>query len=156
MPDALIAQLAANQVRVQTAFRHDAAALARSYAPGKWTARQLLLHIADLESMFLDRLRRGLADHKPLLLALDPDRWTARLGGGFRDLTPAAGLFNASRTAYMELASSIADEEWKRTAVHTEYGLFTVRQLVEKALWHADHHLAQVEAAVAGRPWVKA
>ncbi|MBA3938726.1 MAG: DinB family protein [Planctomycetes bacterium] len=155
MPDALIAQLTANQLRVQQAFRHDAAALAQSYAPGKWTARQLLLHIADLESLFLDRLRRALADHKPLLLALDPDRWTARLGGGFRDLALAEGLFNASRTAYTELASSITDEEWKRTAVHTEYGMFTVRQLVEKAMWHADHHLSQVEAAVAGRPWVK-
>jgi hypothetical protein len=155
MSDDLLSQFSGNLQRVQAAFRLPPADLARSYAPGKWTGVQLLIHIADTESSFLDRLRRALAEQKPLLLALDPDRWTARLGRPFRILGTAETLFSASRAAYIELLTSVTSEEWTRTAVHTEYGLFTVRQIAEKAVWHANHHLSQVEAAAAGRAWIK-
>ncbi len=155
MPDDLRSQFSGNLERVQAAFRLPPADLARSYAPGSWTGFQVLIHIADTESSFLDRLRRALCEQKPLLLALDPDRWTARLGRPFRSLATAAALFAASRAAYLELLASVAADEWTRTAVHTEYGLFTVRQIAEKAVWHADHHVAQVEAAASGRTWSK-
>jgi uncharacterized damage-inducible protein DinB len=155
MSDDLLTQFSANLQRVQAAFRLPPGDLARSYVPGKWSGVQLLLHIADTESSFLDRLRRALSEQKPLLLALDPDRWTARLGRPFRSLATAEALFSASRTSYIELLASVAADEWARTAVHTEDGMFTVRQIAEKAVWHANHHLAQVEAAAAGRAWVK-
>src|SRR5215470_6503128 len=35
--------------------------LQRSLAPGKWTAAQILVHLAQVETMFQSRLRLGLA-----------------------------------------------------------------------------------------------
>jgi uncharacterized damage-inducible protein DinB len=35
----------------------------------------------------------------------------------------------------------IADEAWARTAIHSETGLVTLRQLVLHAVRHQDHHL---------------
>ncbi len=49
--------------------------LTQSYAPGKWTARQLLVHISDAETVLLDRLRRIAAENKPALIAFDQDLW---------------------------------------------------------------------------------
>ena len=151
----LIAVLHDTHRRALAAFAQPAEVLARTYAPGKWTARQMLFHIADTESAFLDRLRRSLADAKPLYWALDPDRWTARLVTPNRDLSVAGHLFDASRRSYLDLVANITTEEWDRTGVHSDFGLLTIRDLVTKCGWHAGHHLGQVEAAIAGTVWVK-
>jgi uncharacterized damage-inducible protein DinB len=139
--------------RALAAFALPADALARTYAPGKWQARQLLIHISDVECVFLDRLRRVLAQDKALLLAIEPDRWAARLAGPGRDLATAGRLFAASRESLIELASSLSEADLARTAVHSERGLLTAKQIIDFAAWHAAHHLDQVEAARDGRTW---
>jgi len=125
----------------------------RSYAPGKWTVRELLVHIADVESVFLDRFRRVLAQDKALLLAIDPDRWHARLATPKRNLANCAMLFSACRATMIELASELSEAELARTGVHSEKGLLSLAQILTAAAWHADRHLDQVEAARDGRVW---
>jgi len=139
--------------RMLAAFALPPATLERSYAPGKWTGRQLLMHIADVEAVFLDRLRRGLSDAKPLYWAIEPDRWTARLATDQRNLDTAWDLFDACRRSYLDLIGTITAEEWDRKGVHSDYGMLTVRDLVNKCGWHCDHHLTQVEAIASGTPW---
>jgi hypothetical protein len=151
-----LAPLHATRDRFLAAAAAPIDALARSYAPGKWTGRELLLHITDVEAVMLDRLRRAVAEPQPLLLAIEPDAWAARFQRPDRNFATAVALFAASRAAYIELAGSLTEAECARTAVHSRYGLFTVATLVEKCVWHSDHHLAQVEAIIAGRPWTPA
>ena len=55
--------------------------LERSYAPGKWTARQILCHLADCEIAFSFRLRQALAEPNHVIQPFDQDEW-ARLYGG--------------------------------------------------------------------------
>lgn len=149
----LLTDLQNTATRLQAALAAGPAALARSYAPGKWTARQVLLHLVDVESVFLDRIKRGLADAKPLYWALDPDRWTARLTYPERSLAIAGQLFIAQRAALVELLGSVSPPELDRAGIHSEYGRLTVRDLASRVVIHAAHHLSQAEAAVAGRTW---
>ena len=51
------------------------------------------------------------------------------------------------------LLCTVDDAEWGRKAVHSEAGILTVAAIGQKVLSHSDHHLAQVEAAIAGRTW---
>lgn len=141
-------------VRMRAALTATPEALSQSYAPGKWTARQVLFHIIDVEGVFCDRLKRSLADAKPLYWAIDPDRWSARLAHADRSLSIAGHLFFAQHNALQELLTSVTPTEWDRAGVHSDVGRLTVRDLANKVAWHAAHHLTQVEAAVAGRTWV--
>ena len=152
----LLAGLDRSRERTLAAFAADPAALDRPYAPGKWTGRRMLLHIADCEASFLDRVKRFLAEAKPLVLSFDENLWDARLSFPGRSLAIARDLFAANRAALRELAGSIGAAEWSRSGVHTEAGRLTVADLVAKVVWHDEHHLEQVEAAIAGRTWVKA
>lgn len=138
------------------AFHAPLTQLDRAYAPGKWTGRQMLLHIVDCESAFLDRLKRLLADPKPLLWALEPNAWNARLAFPTRSLMLAKSLFIAQRAAIHELLESVNDAEWDKLGVHSEAGKMSVREVASKVVAHNVHHLAQVEAAIAGRTWTKA
>ncbi|HVB37261.1 MAG TPA: DinB family protein, partial [Vicinamibacterales bacterium] len=50
----------------------------RSYAPGKWTARQILLHLAETEAMMSVRIRMALAQDDYVFQPFDQDRWLAQ------------------------------------------------------------------------------
>jgi uncharacterized damage-inducible protein DinB len=145
--------LTTSRDRALAAFALPAASLGRSYAPGKWTIRELLIHIADVESVFLERVRRVLAQDKALLLAIEPDRWHARLATPARNLDHCAQLFTACRTTLIGLAEGLSEADLARTGVHSEKGLLSLTQILGAAVWHADHHLGQIEAARDGRGW---
>ena len=49
--------------------------LERSYAPGKWTARQLLVHLAQTELAFGVRARMALTADDYVVQPFDQDRW---------------------------------------------------------------------------------
>ena len=49
----------------------------RSYAPGKWTARQLLLHLVHAETVFVDRIRFAVTTPNYVVTSFDQDKWMA-------------------------------------------------------------------------------
>src|SRR3954447_11532249 len=48
-------------------------------APGKWSARQIVAHLADGELVAAHRFRQMLAEDNPTLIPFDQDKWTANL-----------------------------------------------------------------------------
>ncbi|MBA3876487.1 MAG: hypothetical protein C0498_06055 [Anaerolinea sp.] len=55
------------------------AELDRPQASGGWTARQVVHHLADSESMAYVRLRRLIAEDDPVIQGYDEPEWTRRL-----------------------------------------------------------------------------
>ena len=53
--------------------------LARTYAPGKWPVRFLLLHLADSETVLFERIRRVLSEPRQVLWVYDQDAWATGL-----------------------------------------------------------------------------
>jgi len=53
----------------------------RSYAPGKWSARQLLIHLAQTELALGTRARMALTTPNYSAQSFDQDQWIARDGG---------------------------------------------------------------------------
>src|SRR5258708_4088447 len=90
-------------------FDQPEAVLSKRYAPGKWTARELLVHLSDTEAVHLDRLRRLAAEDNPTLMAYDQDKWAAGLFYGKRDLNLAQQQYEAGRRAVIELARILKD-----------------------------------------------
>jgi len=149
-----IAALHASRTRILALFADvHATWLDRAYAPGKWTARQLLFHIADAESVILDRVRRSLADDKPLVWSFDQDDWSAVLVTPKRDLRKAAELFTASLDSVIDLVAIVDPTRFERPVVHNEAGKMKAADWINGAARHANHHATQVEAIIAGRPW---
>lgn len=138
------------ELRDRTVPLYDASErmLAARYRKGGWTARQVLVHISDIEAVFLDRMRRLLAQDKALLMAIDPDGWADRLAYAKRDLGVAQAQFVAARSSIIELVEMRRDEAG-RTAVHSEQGRLTLADLVRRVEWHHRHHLEQIETALA-------
>jgi len=135
-------------------FAADSNLLQQAYAPGKWTARMVLVHLADAVGVQLDRLRRLQSDEKPLLWAFDPNRWASHLVYEQRDLNIAAALFVANIDAIIEMANFVPADRFERVGIHSEAGRKTFGEVLAFVHWHNRHHLDQIEAALAGKTWV--
>ncbi len=147
------AALVATRDETLRALHSPPATLERSYAPGKWSMRQVLLHLVDAEGVLLDRLRRLAADDKPLLWAYDENLWVAELATSGRSLETAAALFAATRDAVIELSTLLPADRHGRAGIHSETGRTSFAAVLETVHRHNAHHLEQVRACAAGTQW---
>jgi uncharacterized damage-inducible protein DinB len=119
-------------------------AFERSHAPGKWTARQLLTHLAQAEIVFGNRLRFGLAEDGYVIQPFDQDAWIGAepKADGHSALVAYLGL----RQMNLALCRSLTSEQRGRTFTHPEHGAVTVDWVMTFFAGHERHHLPQLEA----------
>jgi hypothetical protein len=134
-------------------FRLDEATLAKPYAPGKWTGRQVLFHLLDSETVYFDRIRRAGGDDKPLILGFDETHWSQRLFYDQRSLALAATLFAANRDAVIEIVRLAPPAIQAREGVHNEIGKRSFAQLASMTANHVLHHIDQLHAIAGGKTW---
>jgi DinB family protein len=116
----------------------------RSYAPGKWSARLILIHLAQSEIALGNRGRMALATPNYSSQAFDQDVWMAQESSisGREALDALLGL-NAMNRGFFG-ALSAADRATAFT--HPEYGALTIDWLLHQMAGHLVHHLKQLEA----------
>jgi len=113
--------------------------------PGKWSAREIVHHLADSESASAIRLRRLLVEDKPLIQGYDQEQFASKLRYNERDMAPALEAFRSARATTAQLLSLMSEEEWKREGVHSESGRYTVEDWLAIYAAHAHNHAAQIQ-----------
>ena len=108
---------------------------------GRWSTLEVVCHLADAEQFFADRLKRTVAMDRPLLLGADASRYPEPLRYQEHDLQQELDLVAATRLQTARTLRLVAPDAWRRTAVHSETGLVTLRQLLRHAVNHLRHHL---------------
>ena len=114
-----------------------------------WTARQVVHHLADSESMAYIRLRRLLAEDHPVIGAYDEPEWARRLHYD-RPIGPSIAVLAAVRAASHQLLESLTTDEWARTGTHSESGAYSVEGWLEIYAGHGHDHADQIRRARVG------
>jgi hypothetical protein len=109
--------------------------------PGKWSTLEVIAHLTGTEIYLSDRIERTLALEHPLLLGVDERPYPERLHYQQYDPNEQLDLFSALRRHIARVLRMQPEQAWARTAVHSETGLVTLRQLVFHAVRHVRHHL---------------
>lgn len=122
--------------------------LEKTYAPGKWTVRQLLHHLADAETVLYERIRRGIARPGQVVYGFDQDAWAQNLHYADRELSVDHAIYLAIRGGVMALATAYYESAGQQQYVHSETGLRTVKEEFDKVAWHNEHHLQQIRQAL--------
>ena len=115
-------------------------------APDKWTAREIVHHLADSEMTSAIRLRRLLAEDKPLIVAYDQEEYARRLHYD-RPIDASMRAFAAARETTAELMGCLSDEDWLREGTHTEVGRFGLDTWLRTYAPHAHKHADQIRLA---------
>lgn len=109
---------------------------------GEWSAHQHLFHLLDNERVFQERIRRMVAEERPVLVRYDSEAFMEREYDPAEDVEVVAGRFVAARGATYESFQALTDEQWARRAVWPDGREVDLDWLAEKVLWHALAHFA--------------
>ncbi len=115
-------------------------ALAR-YAPGKWSIKEVLGHLADTERVFSYRLFRIVRGDPTPLAGFDQNVYAAAARADERPLDALLDDFLSVREATIRVVDAASPEELARLGVANE-ATVSARALVYIATGHVDHHIA--------------
>jgi hypothetical protein len=115
----------------------------RTYAPGKWSARQILTHLAHTELALGTRARMALSTPNYAAQPFDQDVWMSR-----EDRLPgrdALDAFAAISRLNQSLFEGLSPADRAVAMSHPEYGTISVDWIIHLLPGHQLHHLAQLE-----------
>jgi uncharacterized damage-inducible protein DinB len=115
-------------------------ALAR-YAPGKWSIKEVLGHLADTERVFSYRLFRIARGDQTPLAGFDQNSYVASSRSDERPLAALLEEFLSVRAALARLVEGLSSGELARLGVANEVTV-SARALVYIATGHVAHHIA--------------
>jgi len=119
----------------------------RTYAPGKWTARQILIHLAQTEMALGARARMALCTNPYTSQPFDQNAWMARdvaVSGAV-----ALNALVAMSAMNLALFASLSEADRATAFTHPEYGAISVDWLIHQMAGHQIHHLRHFEAIAA-------
>ena len=115
-------------------------------APGKWSIRQIVAHVADSEMVCAHRMRQIVAEEQPTLIAFDQEAWTRNLDYARRKPKQSLESFRRVRAENYELLKELPEAAYARTGNHSERGPITLRFQLELLAEHAESHARQMQA----------
>jgi uncharacterized damage-inducible protein DinB len=110
-----------------------------AYAPGKWTVKQVLGHMADTERIFAYRAL-VFSRESITLPGFDQDLYMQYATFGSRTLDDIAGEFKTIRQSSLYLLRSMAEEQTMQKGIASG-GNFSVRAYAYMMAGHEMHHL---------------
>jgi hypothetical protein len=114
-------------------------------APGKWSIRQIVAHLADTELVYAHRMRQMVAEENPTLIAFDQDAWTKNLNYARRKPKQSLESFRHMRAENYELLKELPEGAYARAGNHSERGPVTLGSQVEVLAEHAESHVRQMQ-----------
>ncbi len=132
----------------------DDAVLRRAEAPGKWSAIEVIQHLADTEIVLAWRTRQILTVDQPLIQGYDQDAWARTLGYATMPLDVTLAQLRGVRAANLRLWRSLTPAELARVGLHSERGPESLDLLIRLMGAHDLVHRRQIDRvlAAAGAP----
>ncbi len=117
-------------------------------APDKWSAAEILAHLADAELVTAWRMRQILGAPGTPIQAYDQDSWAAAGHYETRDPQKSLQLIRTLREANVALLKSLSPEQWKQYGRHAERGEESIERIARMMAGHDLNHLKQLEKIV--------
>jgi hypothetical protein len=112
--------------------------------PNKWSAAEIVHHLADSEMTAALRLRNLLAEDDAVIHGYDQDQFAARLRYNERTTAPALEAFRAARETTLQVLRGMREDDWTREGWHTQSGRYTPETWLRIYAAHAHDHAAQI------------
>ncbi len=112
------------------------------YADGKWSIKQVLLHITDTERVMYYRALTGIrGDSKAVMYDMDQDLYTDNADVTGRTLADLTEEFITVRNSGIKLFENVSEEQSKAIIHLNDGGVFSVRALGYMVIGHMLHHI---------------
>jgi hypothetical protein len=137
-----------DDAKLDTFFQPDAGV-------GRWSCRVLLGHLADAEIVYLHRMRKVMAEDKPMLQNWDEDAFvdrglygTPQTGSKFPIGAYVATIYTL-RKWLADWIPTLSEADMARSGMHPMRGELSIRTMLESTTYHVEHHAWYLNAKVA-------
>lgn len=112
--------------------------------PERFSAREVLAHIADYEPIYLARMQTAYENNGGAVMAFDPDELAAT--NRYHAANPGDMLrrIRQDRAITVAWLQGLDEEELRKTYVHPIYGPVSIREAVEDLAAHDLYHIEQL------------
>ncbi len=114
------------------------------YQPDKWSLREVMGHVVDVERLFSYRALSIARGDPADLPSMDQDQWAAASNAGDRPLALLLIDFSCARMSSRSMFRSFADDAWDRRGVASGFE-FSVRSFPYILAGHEIHHRRVLE-----------
>jgi uncharacterized damage-inducible protein DinB len=115
--------------------------LTQPISPGRWSIQKLVVHLADADSIAIDRMKRVITEEQPLLLYAHESAYVDRLHCDQQSIEDAIELFRIGRRQFTRVLRLLPDESFERIGTHSISGVVSLADLIETYVDHLAHHL---------------
>jgi uncharacterized damage-inducible protein DinB len=112
-------------------------------APGKWSVREIVVHLADCEVVWSWRLRQVLGEEHATIQPFDQEAWS-RVYAAY-SLAQARACFEALRAWNVAFVGALSEADKQRPVTHPERGEEMLWDIVQIMAGHDLHHLERLE-----------
>lgn len=113
--------------------------------PGTWSIQQIVVHLLESDLVATHRMRRAVAEDRPVLAVYDETRFAERIDYHAADLNEVGELFRLNRAFMARWLRTLRPEQFERVALHPDNGEMRVGQFLRLYVQHVDHHLKFIE-----------
>ena len=119
--------------------------LVRKRGEDFWTIAEHVNHLADVQTMLGDRIRRFLKEEHPEFVPFFPDDVESIPEDMQIDVSTALATFAEGRAEQIKLLQAATPADWEKTATHPEYEQYSLIILARHILMHDYWHMYRME-----------
>lgn len=128
----------------RTVGARDPEDLRRPERRGKWSALEVIQHLADSDLVWAYRMRLVLAEDRPRLTSYDQDVWAERLRYREADPNEALEEFESLRKLNLRLVEGLGPAAMERVGIHSDRGDERLDHMIRLYAGHDLVHLRQI------------
>lgn len=110
-----------------------------------WSIHEHAAHLADVQPMVLERLRRIIAEDTPEFVPFIPENDDTNDIVELPAVDEIIEQFTSFRNRQLEQLGTAGSEDWNRKAVHPEYDKYGLLILARHILMHDHWHMYRME-----------
>jgi uncharacterized damage-inducible protein DinB len=110
------------------------------YAPGKWSIKDVVGHVTDVERVFACRALQFARGEKQPLPGMEQDDYVTEAGFAARKLADIAAELEALRRSNLAMFAGFSKEQWMRRGTASGFE-FSVRSIPWILAGHELHHV---------------
>ncbi len=122
--------------------------LAARPAPGKWSAVEILAHLADTDLVWGYRIRKILEERRVPIQTMEQDRWVEECRYAGARAEDALDAFDALRRWNLALLARVGPSALRRAGEHGWFGRLSIGKIVRMLAGHDRNHLEQLRQIV--------
>ncbi|MDH4127882.1 MAG: DinB family protein [Spirochaetota bacterium] len=116
--------------------------------PNRWSPKEVLGHLFDVELVFNYRLRKIIEEDVPTIHSFSQNIWVEEQQYNEWDTAILLNALIYLRRNLTFWLSRVRENDWERSANHPKRGRVTFKSTVELLASHFEHHLMQIKDRV--------